>query len=486
MKILLATLSIEPASRSENHPDAAYSIGLSYIHSVLGQKGHDVELLFLNNFGHERSEDVFFKRVDDWRPQLVGFQIFSMNRVSTFSAIRKLQTRHTDIKIVIGGVHTSVMYAQILKEFPHVIAVIGEGEQTFAELAECFESGRSYDDLAGIAYCRDGTVIVTRPRKLLKDLDALPFPRHEKFFDNEPGRTVAHVISSRGCPFDCSFCCLKAVSMRKYRARDMEKVVEEIKHLKTRYPRLRRVQFHDDSFMLDNRRVIEFCKMIIAEHLGLKFICSARVKPISGEMFHWMEKAGFVKIMFGLETGSPKLLESIHKKVTRTDVINLFNTLKPFNFITTTFLMCGFPGEDDVTIQETIDLVKTTQKISYNWIAGIGKLWVYPGTEVYDIMKKRGKISDDFWLSGRPVPYFTAEQDLGTLIKFEEKLMNHLSIFRIFNPKGFIHHFMNMPLTIIRFLLRIEPREALSVIKVPLQHNFPRLCAFLLRMYKTC
>src|SRR4030043_1681461 len=105
-------------------------------------------------------------------------------------------------------------------------------------------------------------------------------------------------------------------------------------------------------------------------------------------MFWWMEKAGFKKIMFGLETGSEDLLKSIHKNISQKDVIELFNTLKHFKFVVTTFLMCGFPGENDETISQTIDLVQRTQKIHYNWIAGVGKLWVYPGTEVYETMKK--------------------------------------------------------------------------------------------------
>jgi len=405
--------------------------------------------------------------------------------VSTFDAIEKLKVSYPKIKVVIGGVHTSVMYKQILNKYNHIIAVIGEGEITFKELVNSIENGHSHENIAGIAYYKDGNVVVTKQRNLLEDLDILPFAKHEIFFDNEPNRTIGHIISSRGCPFNCSFCCLKVISNRVSRTRDMRKVVEEIKILKGKYPRLQHIQFHDDTLLLNNERVIEFCKLIISEKLGITFSCSARVKPISSEMFSWMARAGFTKIMFGLETGSSKLLESIHKKIKKEDVINLFNILKPFDFIVTTFLMCGFPGETEETIQETIALVKKTQKIHYNWIAGVGKLWVYPGSEVYQFMKDMGKISDDFWMENTPVPYFTAEHDLKTLVKFEEKMMNHLAISRILTFKGFMNHFLSMPITIISFLIKPKNRGALrSVIKTTIQIYSPRLYVLLYDLYK--
>lgn len=483
MRVLLASLSIEAESRLQDDPNAPYSIGLAYLQASLELAGHEVRLLFLNNFDQVSSEVSFLNVVEEWRPQLVGMQVFSMNRTSTFAAIEKLRHDYPEIRVVIGGVHTSVMYEQMLHKYPHIITALGEGEITFTELCAALESGDSYDSIAGIAYYQDGAVVVTKPRALLKDLDLLPFPKHEVFFDGCPERTVGHIISSRGCPFDCSFCCLKVISQRKYRARNVKSVVEEIVQLKARYPRLLQIQFHDDTFLLNNQRVIEFCQMIIPYQLDITFVCSARVKPVSAEMFAWMKKAGFVKIMFGLETGSAKLLNSIHKKITRDDVLNLFRIIKPFNFTITTFLMVGFPGEDDDTVKETIDLVRETQKICYNWIAGIGKLWVYPGTEIYRIMKESGKIADDYWLTDNSVPNFTVEHDLETLILYENRLMDNLSISRIFTFNGFKNHFLVMPLTIIRFLFAPHNRTLMTIIiKQPIQSNFPLLFKLLLKI----
>jgi len=483
MKILLATLSIEPASRFEYNPNTAYSIGLAYIYSVLEKEGHEVKLLFLNNYNEDISEIKFFECYEKFKPEIVGFQIFSMNRISTFKAIEKLKIYSPYTRIIIGGIHTSVMYEQIIEKYPHLIAVIGEGEYTVSELIKAFESNAILETVDGIAFYKSGRVVQTKPRELIHDLDSIPFPKHEVFFDNEPNRTIGHIITSRGCPYDCSFCCLKVISKRKYRRRDINNVVLEIKYLKQKYSRLKHIQMHDDTFLLDNSRVIQFCKMVIDANLELTFECSARVKPISSEMFYWMERARFTKIMFGLETGSEKLLKSIHKNVYRNDVINLFETLKPFKFTITTFLICGFPGEDNETISETINLVQTTQKIHYNWIAGVGKLWVYPGTEVYDLMKKAGQIDDDFWLSDKPVPYYTVDHNFEKLVEFENRIMDGVAIDRILTLRGFKNHFLKMPIIIISYILQ-NKEFVTAIIGTSLKTNLPNIHAIAHKLYK--
>ena len=462
MKILLASLSVEPDSREIHSPNSAYSLGIAYLQSFLEKDGHEVHLLHLNHVDHQIAEDRTIKCIEEWQPKIVGFEMFSMNRVSTYKVLDKMKSSYPDMRVVLGGIHASLMYHQILERYPHTIIVIGEGELTLSELVKAFEKHTSYDNVAGLAFFRDGKVVCTPPRLLIKDLDVLPFPKHEMFFEDEPSRVTAHIIASRGCPFDCSFCCLKTISHRKWRKRSVANVIEELKMLKEKYPRLQYVQFHDDTFLLDNERVILFCKLTIEANLSLKFICSARVKPISTEMFRWMQRAGFIKIMFGLETGSPALLRSIHKNITPDDVLYLFKLLSEFDFDVTTFLMCGFPGETNATISETIALVRATQKICYNYIAGIGKLWVYPGTEVYQIMKTRSCIDDGFWMTEAPVPFFTVENSISELVEFEERMMNELSINRVLSLNGFRCQAPHMWREILVYLAK-HPRHLIAI-----------------------
>lgn len=461
MKILLTSLSIEAESRFVNNPNCAYPLGLAYIHATLEKDGHEVKTLFLNNFDHELAIKAIEDALIEWSPQVVGFQVFSMNRVSTYKVLDLMKNEYPHIRVILGGIHTSVMYRQLLERYPHAIAIIGEGELTFSELLKAIELRSPYEQIDGLAFMKGGKIILTRERCLIEDLDTLPFAKHEIFFDEEPRRTHAHIISSRGCPFNCNFCCLATISHRKWRPRDIGKVVEELVILKKKYPRLKYVQFHDDTLTLDNERTIELCKLLINANLSLKFTCSARIKPISREMLQWMAKAGFSKIMFGLETGSKRLLKSIHKDISPDDVIDLFKALREFDFNITTFLMCGFPGESDETVMETIQLVRTTQKIHYNYIAGIGKLLVYPGTEIYQIMKKAKGIDDDFWLTDRAAPYFTVEYPFSKLVDFENRIMNELSIDRVFTLQGFRRQFPFMWKEIVGYFFW-HPRHFVS------------------------
>lgn len=474
MKVLLATLSIENDSRQNHHHNTPYSLGLAYIYSVLEREGHEIELLFLNGYDEKESDYILFECIGNFNPDVVAFQIFSMNRISTFKAIEKLNILFPKTRVIIGGVHTSVMYEQIIEKYAHVIAVIGEGEYTVKELIFAFQFEKPLNEISGIAYCDKGVVIRTNPRELISDLDLIPYPKHEVFFAKEPLRTVAHIITSRGCPFDCSFCCLKVISKRQYRKRNINHVVDEIKYLKEKYPRLKHIAIHDDTFLLDNQRVIQFCKLVIDAELNITFECSARVKPVSSEMFSWMERAGFIKVMFGLETGSEKLLKSTNKNITPGDVVDLFYILKQFKFNITTFLMCGFPGENNETIDETIKLVQTIQKIHYNWITGVGKLWVYPGTEIYENMKQNGLIDDSFWMSNKAVPYYTVEYNIDELIRFENKILDSVSIDRILTWNGFQKHFMKMPLVIIKYLYS-NKRFILIIIGASLKRNIDLL-----------
>ncbi|MFH1905710.1 MAG: radical SAM protein [bacterium] len=483
MKVLLSILSAEPTSRYGDYVNAPYAIGLAYIYSVLEKQGHEVKLLSLSNHAEEFSDKEFFECFATFQPQVVGFQIFSSNRVSTFRCIEKLHKNSPQTPIIIGGIHTSVMYEQIIEKYPYVVAVIGEGELTINELVTALELKTRLETVKGIAFFKDGKVIQTEPSELINDLDSIPFPKHEVFFENEPDRIAGSVFTSRGCPSRCSFCCLKVISKRLYRKRNIIKVVDEIKYLKQKYPRLKEVQLLDDTFLLDNLRVIEFCKMIIELDLGLTFKCSARVKPVTSEMFYWMEKAGFVLIMFGLETGSEKMLKSIHKDITRKDIINLFKTLKPFKFVVVIFIMCGFPGENDDTVRESTEFIQTVQKMYYSKVVGVGKLMVYPGTEVYDIMKKSNHIKDDFWLTENPIPYYTVDHDVTKLIEYENYIMDRVGIDKILTISGFKNHFLKMPIVVIKHIF--QHKEILpAILSTSVKLYFPKIHPIASKIYR--
>ena len=141
--------------------------------------------------------------------------MLTSNRVSAYHLIEHIHKNQPDIKIVIGGIHATIMFRQLLKKFPYVIAILGEGEITFAELAgKLFQPNINLNEIDGIAFYKNDSLVTTKTRKLIENLDDLPFPKHDIFFEDGK-RTSVCLLTTRGCPFGCSFCCLDVISRKK-------------------------------------------------------------------------------------------------------------------------------------------------------------------------------------------------------------------------------------------------------------------------------
>jgi anaerobic magnesium-protoporphyrin IX monomethyl ester cyclase len=391
-----------------------YPLGISYLHSTLEQKGYQVKTSFYNNETYESYYNKIKKDIYEFMPEIIGINIMTMNRVTSFKTIEYIHENHPNMRIILGGIHPSIMYKQILERYPYVTIVIGEGEITLPEHIE-------KDIVKGIAYYKDGKVILTPSRELIDDLDMLPFPKHELFYNEK--RNHAYIISSRGCPFKCSFCCLHTISRRKYRMRSVENVIKEIDYLMDKFPNLKTIEFSDDTLLLDIERAKRLMKEIIKKNYNIRFRCSARFTPFTLELAQLMKKAGFHTIMFGLETGSRQLLRSIHKNITPEDVLKTWKIIAKTKIYAIPFFIVGLPGETEETITESIILLKQMKKIKHFWFYDVGILTVYPNTEVYDIMKEKGMINDNYWIYGYDMPFYTVEHDEDELLRLKNRII---------------------------------------------------------------
>jgi len=422
MKVLLVSAPIEEPHRGQDTPDNHYPLGLAYLHAVVEEAGYEVDTMFANHLSCDRFMTRLRAIAD--LPDVFGFNVMSHNRVATYRAIEYLHENYPEVDVILGGVHATVMYEQILEKYPWVTVVLGEGERTFVEyLARPFP-----DEVDGIAYVENtGNIAVNPERELIKDLNTLPFPKHELFV-NQPGRTLAGMLTSRGCPSACNFCVLDKMGRRRVRYRSPESVVAEIKHLQSLNPNLDTIWFHDDAFTLNIERAIDICMLIVEEGIQLRLVCSARFKPISEELIQWMEKAGFIHILFGLESGSDSVMKKIGKGVSKNDIRKAMQMLAESSIKVTSFLIVGLPGETEGTIQETINFVQELQGFCYMYYDDVGVCMVYPGTRVYE----ESGLSDDFWLSDAPVPFYNAEHDDKWLFAQKEWMRDHISLPRMF------------------------------------------------------
>lgn len=422
-----------------------YPLGLAYLHSATETAGNEVQTLFLNNRADQDCFNEIKETLNSFMPDVVGFQMLTQNRVSTYRMIEYFNEKHPHVKIIIGGMHATLMYKQLVEKYPYVIIILGEGEITLPELIdEIFKPLPNLNLIDGIAFFSNRSVIKTNPRKLIENLDNVPFPKHEIFFNRK--RTAGSIMTTRGCPFNCSFCCLDSISRRKVRSRSVFNVIEEIEWMINKFPQMNNIWIHDDTFFANNDRVIEFCDEIIKRKIKIKFICNGRIKPVKKEMVEKLEKANFSRVLFGLESGDNGILQKCHKGIKQEDVIETYKLFEKTKIKLFSHLIIGLPGENLQTVKETAKLIKKLQKIKYvpNYSAYI--LTIFPGTEIYEIAKRAHLLKDGFWLTNEITPFFTVENNYKQLVKLQNILMNHISPIRSFTTlTGFIAQFDVIP-----------------------------------------
>lgn len=426
-KIFIFEASVEDANRtvdfSKQNKEEQFPIGLLYLDAVLKKNNYNVLTKYYTPFTEREFLEDIKKELRKFNPDFVGISMMSMTRVSSYKAMKLIKKINPKIKIILGGVHASFMYKQLLENFPVEAVCIGEGEDTILELIDALAKGKSLAKIKGIAYKKSDKVILTEQRPLRMNLDELPYPSYDIFVNS--GVRIVRMFTSRGCPNRCTFCCINRTNKHVWRARDYMKVVDEIEFIKKTYPWVEKIHFLDDNMTLDNQRVINMCKELIKRKIKLKFDGQGRIKPISREMIYWMEKAGFNSLYFGVESGSEKILKSCNKNITKEEIIKTWNLCKEFPKIQIEkCIMVGLPGETEETVNETIEFIKRIQKIkksSTNFYAS--PLWVFPGTEVYQIAKDKGVITDDYWLTDKPVPFYTVEHSEKWLMQMSNKIL---------------------------------------------------------------
>lgn len=445
MKILLCCTSIQDEHRSADNHDSHYPLGLAYLQSYIEHHRPDKDEfinLYLNNVPYDECYDEIKKNLEEFQPEVFGVSIMTHSRVTAYRMIEYVHENYPDTKIVVGGMHPSVMWKQMVEKYPYIVAVRGEGEVTFNELIEFYagEKDMNIEDVAGIAFHDGEKVVATDARPLIADIDELPFPKHELFVKD--GKKMGNLLTSRGCPYKCNFCVLDHTSLRKVRFRSGENIADEVEQLITQFPSIDTIWIHDDAFMINKARTLEFCEAIIRRGIKTQFVASARFRPIDENVVKKMEEAGFIHVLFGLESGADNVISGMRKGITKEHVRYGSTLFAKTKMKATAFLISGLPGETDETIDETIDFVQEIQNINYLFYDDIGVSMIYPGTEMYTMAKATGKIDDDYWLTDKDVPYYTIENGgvhtYEKLLEMKEKIRHAVSLQNMFTPEGFL------------------------------------------------
>jgi radical SAM superfamily enzyme YgiQ (UPF0313 family) len=401
MKTLLINAPLE---KRGTYKSFSPPLGLLYIAAVLEKNGFDVDVIDGNqerNFPEEVS-----LRTNGYNPHIVGISAMTptfSNAVKTAEEIKRMKPESI---VVMGGYHPTFNAERILRKYPFVdIIVSGEGEYALLEIVK----GENLKNILGIAYRDNGEIRVNENRPQIDDLDELPFPaRHlvkkynyeyaGGFSWNDPRRyrlselkRYTAIATSRGCPFRRIFCANTTFSGNRFRARSAENVVSEIEQMVREGSD--RFFFVDDNFTASPERAIKISKYIRLINKNIKWFCMGRVDTASDELYSRMARSGCMLILYGVESGSQRILDFYNKKTNVDQIKKAIKLAKKYKMDVFASVIVGAPIENDRDVEETKNLL-TGLDIDF---LETNKLTIYPGTPLWNRALANGRINYDDW-----------------------------------------------------------------------------------------
>jgi anaerobic magnesium-protoporphyrin IX monomethyl ester cyclase len=379
-------------------------IGLAYLASVLEE--NDQEVTVIDCPALEMDHEKLKTKLASIEPKMIGITSMTPTIQSGLLSARIAKEVCPEATVVLGGPHATFMDEQILnKEEAVDVVVRGEGEQTLLELAQNVSNSNALNRIEGITFRKNGQPIRTPNRPFIQDLDDLPRPAY-KHFPLEKyrlfGRRMLPIITSRGCPSQCSFCTTSRIFGKKFRARSPKNVVDELEWLKNVHG-ADAFTFYDDTFTLDKKRALEICEEIKKRKIDRPWDCQTRVSQVSKEILKKMKEANCQQIFFGVESGCQKILDAVKKGTSVEQNEMAIRLAKEMGLFVAVSVIVGYPGETKDMVQQTIDLITRTEPDDvYICVAT-----PYPGTELREIIENMGwEISNDWKLYDTTMPVF--------------------------------------------------------------------------------
>ena len=384
------------------------SLGVLYLAAVLEQHHIDVQIVpgDVLNLSWADLARLF----ETEKPDVIGITTTTENRFQSFQLARVAKQAYPPAFVVVGGPHFTGTAVDTLTHLPDIDGVVsGEGEMTLLELVHALQARTNLRQVDGLTFREDGRILTNGERGRIADLNELPKPaRHlipwgkYRFQLDVPGKGLqpaANLMTSRGCPFHCTFCATPANWGRRVRGLTPENVIAELEHVIARYG-AKVIWFYDDTFNYNPRRAMQICDLIIERRLDIKWYCEVRVDLMTRELTAKMAAAGMFYAGFGIESGNPRVAQEIVKKVaTLEEAYRFIDWALEYGVTPNPFFMFSHPTETWHEAQDTmavIDQVKDRCDIS------VAIAHIYPGTELAARAYQEGKLPSDFsWTNPR-------------------------------------------------------------------------------------
>lgn len=344
------------------------------------------------NFIDEQFEDDMVAKAAKFaaemdKPYIFGFSVLTIAFKNAIDIATRLKKIYPDSVVIFGGIHPTSMSEEVLA-YPCVdIVVRGEGEKTLVELYRRIKQKIDFSGLDNISYRRDGRIIHNRTNFSNENLDNYP-PFPYDLFDMRR-YDLGFVISSRGCPYECIFCSNRVTTGRRYRFRSASPIVEELDMLYNKYNK-RYVLFVDDNLLVNKERVYDIIANIKARglHKKMTFNCQARGDNVNPKLLKDLYDSGFRSIFFGIETSSDRIMSVIKKNETVAQCAEATKMAKAAGFHVSATFIYGLPTE---TYEDRMACIKLSKELRLDMVR-YNNATPYPGTELYEIARKDGRL----------------------------------------------------------------------------------------------
>jgi anaerobic magnesium-protoporphyrin IX monomethyl ester cyclase len=367
------------------------NLGLCYLAAALKRAGAEVRIIDTNRY--VTSDARLIQQAREFRPTVIGLSVKTATAKEAGRLASALKSEFPKVMFLAGGPHLTIAAEAYMKACPAFdYALMGEAEESIVELLEGLSSSRPVAAIPGVVH-RRGREIVVNSWSPPANLDLLAVPDLDAIEDFTWKGFRYPIVSSRGCPFDCTYCCVnKLTGSRRWRSRSVTSVIDELERVaKTRG--IRKFEIWDDNFTLHLPRAKEICRALIARELNLSWYChnGIRADRIDAELARLMKQAGCTSIAFGIESGNPETFNSIKKGESLAAVVNAVKLVKEAGIDAVGYFIIGLPGDN---LQRFVETVRFQRSLGLSHHV-FGMLIPYPKTEVWEIVQNHGKMLRD-------------------------------------------------------------------------------------------
>ena len=388
-----------------NHPDPDIGnkvplIGQGYLGTIANMMDCQVYLIDSTFYLKRYNENDIFNIIQEVKPHFVGITLFTHTAIYGYHLLEILKKGYDKCVYVAGGPHATICPEEVL-QYGFDIACRGEGERVSADLLKCLKGEKDLEYTNGISYKEDGKIIHRPPSTFIEDLDQLPEIDYDLFdplyFSSRNLSSEFGVFTSRGCPNKCTFCNSYGVFGTRYRFRSAESILHELEKLNRKY-RVKSINFLDDYFTLNRKRLQEVCEGILRRGLQIHWQAYSMARPIPNDLLLLMKRSGCVQVSYGVENVYPPTIKAINKKITVKQIEETFHNHLEAGIKFKANIMSGFPWESRKSLRSNIDFILNKKANRSNVRFNFPLLNPIPSTKIYnDYVNMHPKIKN-IWI----------------------------------------------------------------------------------------